>query len=285
MLQNSKDAILDDFRQFCKETLGHKDIHTYSRYIRDFLEGYKGNLLNIREFDVRTFKANYSNFAPNTIANVVKSIRAFIKYLKTKTDDPQQKYLLDEAVRYLKTPQIPVVPADVPDKSELKRFNEVLVTDREKAMFLVFATSGLRKHELLSLTADDIDTETRIIRPKTRSSQTKHVWITLYGEEANEPLIRYIKSKNSWNGSKLFNDSLVRRTFDRVNSITGLHLTPQRLRESFCQMLKDAKVDRDYIDAFCGRIGSMSVQGKHYTDLTAENLKRIYDGANIRVLS
>jgi len=285
MLQNSKDAILDDFRQFCKETLGHKDIHTYSRYIRDFLEGYKGNLLNIREFDVRTFKANYSNFAPNTIANVVKSIRAFIKYLKTKTDDPQQKYLLDEAVRYLKTPQIPVVPADVPDKSELKRFNEVLVTDREKAMFLVFATSGLRKHELLSLTADDIDTETRIIRPKTRSSQTKHVWITLYGEEANEPLIRYIKSKNSWNGSKLFNDSLVRRTFDRVNSITGLHLTPQRLRESFCQMLKDAKVDRDYIDAFCGRIGSMSVQGKHYTDLTAENLKRVYDGANIKVLS
>jgi len=265
--------------------LGHKDIHTYSRYIRDFLEGYKGNLLNIKEFDVRTFKANYSNFAPNTIANVIKSIRAFIKYLKTKTDDPQKKYLLDEAVRYLKTPQIPVVPADVPDKSELKRFNEALETDREKAMFLVFATSGLRKHELLSLTADDIDTETRIIRPKTRSSQTKHVWITLYGEEAHEPLIRYIKSKNSWNGSKLFNDIFVRRTFGRVNSMTGLHLTPQRLRESFCQMLKNAKVDRDYIDAFCGRIGSMSVQGKHYTDLTAENLKRIYDEANIKVLS
>jgi len=241
--------------------------------------------LDIREPDIRAFKARYSDYAPNTIANVVKSIRAFIKYLKTKTDDPQKKYLLDEAVRYLKTPQIPVVPADVPDKLELRKFYEALETDREKAMFLMLATSGLRKHELLSLTVEDIDLETRIIRPKTRSSQTKHVWITLYGEEAHEPLIRYIKNRNSGNGSKLFNDSFIRRTFDRANRITGLHLTPQRLREYFCQRLKDAKVDRDYIDAFCGRIGSMSVQGKHYTDLTPTNLKGVYDGAGLNVLT
>ncbi len=57
------------------------------------------------------------------------------------------------------------------------------------------------------------------------------------------------------------------------------------MREWFCQRLKDSGVDRDYIDAYCGRIGSMSVQGKHYTDLTPANLKRVYDGAGFKVLS
>jgi len=57
------------------------------------------------------------------------------------------------------------------------------------------------------------------------------------------------------------------------------------LREWFCQRLKDSGVDRDYIDAYCGRIGSMSVHGKHYIALTPANLKRVYDGAGLKILS
>jgi hypothetical protein len=36
-------------------------------------------------------------------------------------------------------------------------------------------------------------------------------------------------------------------------------------------------------DAFCGRV-PRSVLARHYTDFSPERLKRIYDGAGLRVL-
>jgi intergrase/recombinase len=39
-----------------------------------------------------------------------------------------------------------------------------------------------------------------------------------------------------------------------------------------------------YIDAFCGRV-PRSILARHYTDYSPERLKRIYDKANLRVLS
>lgn len=42
-------------------------------------------------------------------------------------------------------------------------------------------------------------------------------------------------------------------------------------------------VDTKYIDAFAGRTPSIVLE-KHYLDYSPERLKKIYDGAGIRVL-
>jgi len=39
-----------------------------------------------------------------------------------------------------------------------------------------------------------------------------------------------------------------------------------------------------YIDAFCGRVPK-SVLAKHYTDYSPKKLKRIYEKADLKVLS
>ena len=65
---------------------------------------------------------------------------------------------------------------------------------------------------------------------------------------------------------------------------TGIHITPQVLREWFsCEMGKLGVPDR-YIDAFCGRV-PRSVLGRHYTDYSPDRLKEIYDKTRLRVFS
>jgi intergrase/recombinase len=69
-----------------------------------------------------------------------------------------------------------------------------------------------------------------------------------------------------------------------TRSKTGLNMTPQRLREWFCVEMSEVGVQDRYIDAFCGRTPK-SVLARHYTDYSPERLKRIYDRANLKILS
>jgi len=51
----------------------------------------------------------------------------------------------------------------------------------------------------------------------------------------------------------------------------------------FCSEMGELGVADRYVDAFCGRV-PRSVLARHYTDFSPERLKRIYDGAGLRVL-
>lgn len=58
-------------------------------------------------------------------------------------------------------------------KEDLRRFCGALETPKEKALFLLYATSGLRRQETLSLKAEDIDFEKRMIIANNHLGETK----------------------------------------------------------------------------------------------------------------
>jgi intergrase/recombinase len=66
----------------------------------------------------------------------------------------------------------------------------------------------------------------------------------------------------------------------RANEKTGLHITPQTLREWFCTEMVSKGVSDGYVDGFCGRV-PRSILARHYLDYSPEKLKRIYDWANL----
>jgi len=72
--------------------------------------------------------------------------------------------------------------------------------------------------------------------------------------------------------------------FDKSKRKTGLHITPQVLREWFCCQLGELGVPDRYVDALCGRVPK-SVLARHYTDYSPQKLKAIYDKTNLAVLS
>ena len=167
----------------------------------------------------------------------------------------------------------------------MKRFFSALGSDRDRAIFLLYATSGLRKSELLSLSLDDIDLENRLIIPKNAhtTGTTKNTWATCFNEEAQTYLNRYLANRQT-DDKRLFpiSQTTLRRIFRGTRKKTELDIRPQVLREWFCCQLGELGVPDRYVDAFCGRIPK-SVLAKHYTDYLPEKLKRIYDNANITV--
>ena len=64
----------------------------------------------------------------------------------------------------------------------------------ERAIFLMFATSGLRLSELWNLKKDDIDFESRCIKSK-HDTRTKRAGVTFYNSECEKYLKRYLASR------------------------------------------------------------------------------------------
>lgn len=152
-----------------------------------------------------------------------------------------------------------------------------------RAMFLLFATSGLRRNELLGLLRENIDLEKRMIIPGKQSSRTKRTYVTFFNGEASEVLKKILPEDPK---ARVFPVSPMyfRKKAERIHKKTGVKIGPLILREWFSSEMGELNVPDRFVDAFCGRVPK-SVLAKHYTDYAPMKLKRIYEKANLKVLT
>jgi integrase len=172
----------------------------------------------------------------------------------------------------------------IPSKRELAGFCSRLETARDRVLFLLIASSGLRRSEALSLHRDDVDLETCMIKPKPHTGRIKRAFISFVNSETIVALKEY-QSFRKDNNQKLFPMATFsdRRLWTNAREATGLQLKPHMLREWFCMEMGCLGVPDRFIDAFCGRVPT-SVIARHYTDYSPQRLKEIYDKANLRIL-
>jgi len=138
-------------------------------FVKAFLRNLNKPLENITDSDVREFLSRYNGKSLYTYANALKVMKIFVgDFLKKKN--------IVESFRF---PNIPYEMKKIPSREELKGFYSKLRTVKEKAMFKMFLTTGLRKSELLELKIGDIDLEKRMIRP-FKSTRTKTQGLTFY---------------------------------------------------------------------------------------------------------
>jgi len=243
-------------------------------FVKAFLRNLNKPLESITDSDVREFLSRYNGKSPYTYANALKAMKIFVgDFLKKKN--------IVESFRF---PSIPYKMKKIPSREELDRFYSKLRTIKEKAIFKMFLTTGLRKSELLEIKMGDIDFEKRMIRP-SKSTRTKTQGLTFYTPEAELELKRHLSTRKGLTPeSKVFDIGRAKLgdTFIRVSRASGIHLTPQMLREWFCSEMLSKGVQEVYVDAFCGRVPK-SVLARHYTDFSPERLKEIYDKAQIKV--
>ncbi|MDH7556389.1 MAG: tyrosine-type recombinase/integrase [Candidatus Methanosuratincola sp.] len=74
----------------------------------------------------------------------------------------------------------------IPSKKELREFSDHLSSE-DLALFLVLASSGLRRSEVVTLKINEVDFERRMIMP-SRTSSTKFSWVGFFNEEARSAL-------------------------------------------------------------------------------------------------
>lgn len=280
--------ILADFQDFCEV-----DLHLTP------------NMAKRHRRNIERFALEIGKDATNTtqITQIAKEeIRQYLKELKHNNGSVSlykfhlsslKRFYRDflgmkELVESFKFPKQDYIPKPAKSKTQLQRFYRGFTEPMERALFLMYATSGRRNEELVKQLLNDIDEEKRMLKPRTEEqpNQTKHVWYSFYNDEAERELRKYLESRKTDKDQRIFPicKKTVNNIFIKNSERTGIKITAQDLRNWFCNEMGTLGVQDRYIDAFCGRTPK-SVLARHYTDYAPERLKQIYDKAQLRVLS
>jgi len=274
--------LLPKFVEFCRidRQSAKRTIDDYCQHLLklgSFVESLNKYPIQATTQDLRTFLSKFHDKSASTRANILKALKVFYR------DFLRMPWVV-ESFRF---PKRIYTPRLVPSKEDLQRFYGALDNDRDRAIFLMYATSGLRKSELLGLNLDDIDLENRLIIPKNahKTGTTKNTWATCFNEEAQSYLKRYLANRQT-DDRRLFpiSQTTLRRIFRSTRKKTGLDIRPQVLREWFCCQLGELGMADRYVDALCGRTPK-SILARHYSDFAPQKLKTIYEKANLTVLT
>ena len=171
----------------------------------------------------------------------------------------------------------------LPSKEQLKRGFEALDSDKERAIYLFTATTGLRRSEVWNLTKDYVDFETRCVKSK-HDTRTKRAGVAFHNSECETYLKKYLKSRKD-DSSKLFRIGYrqFRLIWKKASEATGFKITPQVLRKWHSTELGELMVPDRFVDVFHGRTPK-NVLAKFYTGIELLRLKRIYNKSNLMVL-
>ncbi|MEN3049770.1 MAG: tyrosine-type recombinase/integrase [Candidatus Methanosuratincola petrocarbonis] len=264
---------LGEFEKFCRVDLRLKpeSVRRHLVCVRQILAfcGPSPTAKTIREF-----LSAVEN--PFTYNNYLKSLRVYFRDFLGRP----------EVVATFRFSKTEAVPPRLFSKKELRDFYSALDTEAERALFLLYATSGRRRSEVLGLKMDQMDLSQRVLVP-TKLGGTKRTWYSFFNGEAEAALREYLEVRQDpkRNGMLFPLSSANRGTIFRLaQHRTGLKITPQALRFWFANEMARLGVPDRFIDAFQGRV-PRSVLARHYTDYSPENLKAIYDRAGLKVLS
>jgi integrase len=271
------EGLLSDFKAFCMVDLQltEETAKTHRAKVRRFLQWLSINNRALDQNSIREYLSQFNGKNPYTYANTLKSLKRFGRdFLKNPT-----------LIESFKFPAIPFKPKVILSKSEIRQFYEAIDNPKDKALFLLYASSGLRRREALSLSIEDIDFENCMVKLKPHNGKTKHVWITFFNSECMEALRQYLSNRKDSN-PKLFPMSRTHeeKLWYEARAKTGFRITPQMLRELFCNEMGSLGVQDRYIDALCGRLPK-TILARHYSDYSPERLMEIYKKAGLRVLS
>jgi integrase len=117
----------------------------------------------------------------------------------------------------------------VPNKTELREFYACIEKQRDKALFLFYASSGLRRREALTLEIEDVDFESKVVKPKPHNGQTKFTWITFFNSETEQVLSDYLLNRQ-YKRSRLFpiGREYEGHMWSEAREKTGLKIAPKR---------------------------------------------------------
>lgn len=267
--------LIGEFTEFLKvdKQYAERTVDTHVKMITKFMQYVRGDPRALGKAGVRAYLRWLKE---NSAGNYKNSLSALKVFYRDFLD-------MEDVVKSFKFPPSSQRIIQIPPTEDLRTFYSELKQPMARAMFLMFATAGLRRNELLGLLRENIDLEKRMIIPGKQSSRTKRTYITFFNGEAAEVLKEILPEDPK---ARIFPVSPMyfRKKAEKIHKKTGVKLTPQILREWFCSELGKLGVPDRYVDGFSGRVPK-SVLAKHYTDYAPKKLKRIYDKAGLKVLT
>ena len=276
MLVKDENKLILSFSRFCAidERFTKRVSKDYKNIASRFL---KHTNWKISKETIRAYLFSYLKKKPRTYNNQLSALRVFIGRFLQRTD------LIDGFRKAHEGNNDYEI--ELPNKAQIKIGFEGLTDGKEKAIYLFYASTGLRRTEVLRLNRfEDIDVKLRMVTSK-HNTRTKKAGITFYNRECEKILKEYLDSRKD-TSKRLFriSDKQFRQIWKKASKNAQKRITPQVLRKWQSTELGELGVPDRYVDIFQGR-APRSVLAKHYTGKGLERLKRIYDKAELKILS
>lgn len=283
-------AFIDKFLRYL-EAERHYSAHTILNYhidIDDFAQ-FMGDKHpdQIVYPDLRRYLAllKTKSLKPRSVARKLSSLRSFFKYLQREGIIPQNPAhlvvtpKLDKALPKFLSEEEALTIIESPQQDKISQL-------RDKAIFEVLYSSGIRVSELVGLNVNDIDPLGNIIRVMGKGKKERLVPI---GDMALQAVDAYLK-KRSQSSSIVFLNKNGTRLSDRgvrdiihkyiLKEAFNRRVTPHMFRHSFATHLLNNGADLRSVQELLGHVNLSTTQ--IYTHLTTEKLKAVYDKAHPR---
>lgn len=234
----------------------------------------------------------YRKNRKSTIARKLSALRAFYAYLL------RERHVTENPMAAVLTPkQERPIPHYLPVDDMFRLLDAIPVEDllglRNRAMFEVLYSTGIRVSELAGLSTDDVDTAGGLIRVMGKGSRERIVPV---GEKALRSVSVYrarlqaergISVRNTGamflnhRGGRLTTRSIARILAQVARRIgVEIPVSPHGLRHSFATHLLDAGADLRVVQELLGH-KSLSTTQK-YTHVSIDKLMATYDKAHPR---
>jgi len=297
------DTIKKEFFEFLKYDKGYsvrtienyeRDIKKFEVYSREFSIDYK-KLSKENIFDFHSDLS--SSIGPRSFSRILSSLRTFYKYLFS------HNIVNDLALNSIQTYPSPKFKKSIPSFLSQEKIYEVLdkidlsdkhelIKVRDKAIIMLFFTSGLRLEEMTSLVLGDIDLDNNSIKVLGKGGKERY---SNFDKFTNELIIKYLAKikkypllKSNINNNLFVdkdNKSLSRNKIQYIvmNNLKGLSLSsygPHTLRHSFATHLLNKGVGISAIQSLLGHAKLSSTQ--IYTHVSLEKLQNTINKAHPR---
>ena len=297
------DTIKKEFFEFLEYDKGYsvrtienyeRDIKKFEVYSREFSIDYK-KLSKENIFDFHSDLC--SSIGPRSFSRILSSLRTFYKYLFS------QNIVNDLVLNSIQTYPSPKFKKSIPSFLSQEKIYEVLdkidlsdkhelIKVRDKAIIMLFFTSGLRLEEMTSLVLGDIDLDNNSIKVLGKGGKERY---SNFDKFTNELIIKYLAKikkypllKSNINNNLFVdkdNKSLSRNNIQYIvmNNLKGLSLSsygPHTLRHSFATHLLNKGVGISAIQSLLGHTKLSSTQ--IYTHVSLEKLQNTINKAHPR---
>ena len=225
------------------------------------------------------------NLKPRSVARKLSSLRSFFRYLQREKiifSNPAALVVtpkLDKPLPHFLSEQEAVKIIEAPPSDKISQF-------RDKSIFEVLYSTGIRVSELVGLDIEDVDFISNIIKVMGKGRKERLVPI---GDKALEALQNYIDKRPLKSDVLFLNKNGTRLTSRSVCNIINKyvlkeamnqHVTPHMFRHSFATHLLNHGADLRSVQELLGHVNLSTTQ--IYTHLTTDKLKKVYDQAHPR---
>ncbi|MCX7965854.1 MAG: tyrosine-type recombinase/integrase [Syntrophorhabdaceae bacterium] len=287
-------AITEEFIRYLQVEKGvmANTKRAYKSDIKGFIEFIeKSGYSEIDHHAIRSYIVNiYKQIKKSSLSRKISAIKVFFKFLKKKG------YLVENTALIIKNPKTEKHLPKFYTIDEMFHFLDYLPSEkwnhlRNKAIFELMYSTGIRSQEALDINIEDIHIQGMWVRVKGKGGKER---ILPFGEKAKKALESYIEWLKAnklysperplfvnFRGDRLSYRSLL-RIMKKHQLKAGLfkNLTLHGIRHSFATHMLDSGADLRSIQELLGHSRLSTTQ--KYTHISMDKLMEIYDKSHPR---